>query len=427
MSETLDYKLLNFLRNKVSHLNKQDRELLHGLITCQTKTAPSATMPSGVFLLNNKANPKQSVLYGVNTCKNTWICPVCSARKMATYKRKIASAISAMKERNQHAAMLTFTTIHNRWFTCEESLLILKNSMKKLNKRVYANMKKSKKFESNAWSRCFVDLELKQYVQVAEITYGKNSWHPHYHVLYWTKDVQKFAEHEAAIGELWTKIVKEETIKLFEQTKNVSNVRARVEEMFERARKSPCFYISKTKEGKISAFEASDYICGWGGDNELAGHKKQAHEGHYTQWQILDIAAEQVHDDKLSSDKAWELYLDFMKAVRKHRFKRVKFSQPKGETLNSIITKWEQVNTTREFLKKKPPTEWVVVCWFSNQQWQEICYLEEFSPIISNILYLAYDTRLLLEYLRNYNIIPLVNLKNPAVENIEYKMNLQAA
>lgn len=431
-NESVDYHLLFFLKKLLdTNLTPAQKTLFKSQFACQTKQVAPLGVEPAVFLMRSDKN--HAKLAGLNHCNNPWICPVCSAHKMSKYRQKIAVAIEAMKAKGFKGFMITFTVPHCRWFSTEDTFEILKNSMKKFQKRAY-NQKNAKKFSNNAWSRMYRDMELCHYVRMAEVTFGKNGIHPHYHAIYWTnKNLQLAKNYEEDVSNYWNKIVKEETLKQLKKSKtNYSEemITLELERFYKTLPQNQGLYFSKNDKDQIFAMESSAYISGWGSDKELTQQeRKTAAEGHYTQWDLLEILA--GHKDcNLRKDILTKWFLDFAIYTKKNKFYRAKFSQTEDEnkkTLHKIIKEYLQTNTCMEFIKKNYTENWHVVCWFNNIQWFKICELNRIIPVLSNILYLSYDTKLLQEYLESLEIFAFDNPEHQYKKAYEDLFNKSAA
>lgn len=429
----VDYHLLHYLKKKLYQEPPQYKILFKSQLQCQNQNVSQPGSEDAVFLLKN--DKRKAQFFGLKHCNNAWFCPVCSARQMSKRKKEIDAAYGYFSSKGYKAMMFTFTIPHNRWFSAEDSIQILRNSMVKMQKRAQVK-KRKRKFESNAWSRFFRDMELCHYVRAGEVTFGKkNGWHPHFHALYWTKvDLQKAADYEKSVNEYWLKIVKQETLARFKKTKaekyTEEEIVAAVERIYNNLHREESFFISKTDDGKIANIKSSDYICGWGGDQELTGSKRKTAraENRYSQFTLLEMAAGYTQGD-LSREEAWQFFLEFAVAVKKTGFKRIKFSQSKdenGKTIHNYIKEYLLTEKYQEVIKKNCTAKWDVVCWFTKQQWFKICELDRIFPIKSNILYLAYDDRLLREYLESYNIFAFDNTEHSKQFLIEDLFNKAA-
>lgn len=422
IQQPYDHRLLHYLQKRIRQLPLAEQFLYRSTLYCGSKVSRLPHMHEGVFLLSNG---EDSRLFGLNTCKNSWYCPACAAKVMSKYAANIACLIEALEEKGQWAFMLTLTIPHTSGISCEESTEILYQSWKDFN--VHGNKNQHSKYYSrkdkkrvkmivsdkknkDVFASFCEEFHCIHRVRVAEYTWGEHGWHPHFHTLFFVDKTkfQKVKEWQDKIAERWQAIVRKNTLKMWKKLnpdKSIQGINNRWEFMLTQSgdyqRKSPMAYISVDKSGKVIRQRSSNYICGWGADKELTGNvsNKAAHDGHLTPYQILEKAAE-------GNEKMWDLYFQYMQAVRKKLHRRINFS--KGA--KQIIQKWKQTKAYKEYIKKKHMQDkrdkWELVCWFTSKQWSKICEINEDTPIISNILYLATkrDKELIAYYLNLYDI-----------------------
>lgn len=438
-----DHRLLHYLQNHIRQLPLADQYILRSTLYCGSKVARLPQLHEGVFLLSNG---EDSRLFGLNTCKNAWYCPTCSMKIMSKYAANIACLIDAMEEKNQWAFMLTLTVPHTILMSCEEVLKILYDTWKAFiargnknqtvswrgnkEKKYKHGQEKVRKFGKSKTRDVFASF-CEQFncvhrVRVGEFTCGKNGWHPHFHCLFFV-DADKFKQvkdWQKIFEDRWTELVKRNILKVWNKRypNNEKNNKARMELMYERAdtTTSKSAFISVDKDGEVIRQRSSNYICGWGADRELTGNvkNKASAPGHMTPYQLLEKAA------NTGEERYWNWYLEYMLAIRKYANRRVNFS--KGA--KQIIAKWKQTQKYVEYMKKKRIQEnrrkWELVCWFTSQQWSKICSLNESSPIISNLLFLAkFCDRELIAYFLNLYDIKLVETEHPAKDFIEKLYN----
>ena len=378
-------------------MTSNDHVLMKSIFFCGSRVIrPGAGALPLVYVT---ANDVDSRLFGVTHCHNPWICPVCEPKIMSRHATDIACAIDALKLwYQQRAAMITFTIPHTSGIDCKTTMWILRKTWEDFiihgKKRQHAKWYSRKTGEmvvgktklNDVFSSFCEEFEIKHRVRVAEITHGKHGWHPHFHCLFWTPahKLQAMKDWQQRLDERWLALAKRNTIKAgLDPT--------RVEVMYSKLDResSKGVYISVDKNGNVIAQESSKYLCGWGGDLELTGNYKHkaTNEGHETPRQILDRAAE------TGEMEAWELFLEFARATRLLKFKRVSFSCKSG--IRQIIEKWKRSQTYVEFVKKNLTAQreasgrWKVVCWFNEEQWLQIYSLNTTTEIIPKILALA--------------------------------------
>lgn len=451
--EISDYQLLKALRKYVSQ-HKEHVPVMRSTYYCGSRVLKTGGgYTPAVFVLANKQTAK---IWGVTTCKNAWMCPVCSGRKMAQYASKIAMAIDALKARGQVAFMITFTVPHTSGMSCEETTEILHKTWQKfiqkgnkLHEQSYTvnaenrykhGQTKTRKFngkkQHDVFSAFCEEFNCVHRVRVGEFTYGKHGWHPHFHCLFWVdkarlQEVLKFQDEMRA---RWLTLAKRNTVaewnRLFPDKKADNAKRADI--MYERMDKesSHGVYISVDERGKVIAQQSSQYICGWGADKEVTGNYrlKATHDGHMTPHQILQMYKD-TNDDKWA-----ELYMQYVYAVRAKRHPRIKWSARSG--IEEIIAAWKQTHDCIEFLKKKHTDlvanvgNWRTVCWFSEKQWFEICLLDSQIDLVSKILEYALNAdgkKRITELLAEYDIDISQNGEHPHNDLVTAIMNGEAA
>jgi len=121
--------------------------------------------------VNYSRRVKRAHYAGLVTCASVWDCPVCSSKITERRRQEIESADTS----GLHTLMVTFTLQHSR----DDRLSDVRSHLA----RAYRTLKQS------GWWKRFVDRwEIVGSVAAVEVTYGvANGWHPHRHVLMWSK------------------------------------------------------------------------------------------------------------------------------------------------------------------------------------------------------------------------------------------------
>jgi len=395
-----DHRLQGLLKKYIrsQRWTDEERKALHGLLMCGHRIIHQQGALPAVFVVTSNSEESSPIFYGVATCRSPWSCPHCSARVMAQKGRRIAAAIEALKAQGQSAIMITFTMPHTHEMSCAETLGIFKNVWRRFVKASTTwdenNRKKKytvasgevrhayKSFGQNPYGRFRYDLNITHHVKVYEATHGKNSWHPHVHMLLWVPDenFDRILDYEERLNERWWQVAKRAAAEFWstkEPDTPQEEIQARVEELFSDYKKThPCVTISKDKDGKPRKIQSSYYISGWSGNDELTAlTAKKAQAGHLNPFQMLQLADEAESWEE--AQKYLKLYTEYAIATRGTR--RCEFSSRSG--INQIIDKWLAENPTAFIDKKKSTvkgeeTKRTVVCWFSEQQWSSICWIE---------------------------------------------------
>lgn len=414
-----DYKLLAYYKS-IIRIRKEDRLLLISQLNCcQSSIKLPMYGDTGVYVL---ANNSESKLFGVQTCKNSWSCPVCSARNMAKHASDIACGLDAMyKWKNKVAFMITFAIPHTARYTCKQTYEILQKTW---NRFYHHGNKRNRKDE---FSNFCEDLGCTERVRVTEFTHGKNGWHPHYHCLFWVDadKLQDVKKYQQSLHDKWLKIAHQMTKKVLLQDfvprklppwDSEEHLIRWIDNFFGQAMRKceledfSAAHISLDKDGNVLRAESSQYICGWGADKEVTGNvrKEASHDGHYTPYQILCKAYEARQNHDIVEENKWSnLYLEYARTTTKKR--RLSYSP----TLRQVIDKWKQTQEYIITFKKKSIENaervgiWKTVFWFNAQQWREICFYSKKHDIVNKILELALlqdAKQKIIQFLSQYDI-----------------------
>lgn len=381
--EVKDTRLLTFLQRQIGNHGLEKE--LPNFYFCGSRILEQPCSTKSVYLV---ANDEKSKFIGVQTCRNSWGCPRCTAKVMATFGTNIACAIDALaKWKNEYAIMVTFTLPHTSNMSCAETFFTLKDAWRMLMKagnfrqRSGNDRKNGKPRGDDVWGAFRENLHIKHFVRVYEFTYGKNSWHPHIHALFWIpkKLFNQCVDYEPKLVERWWHCCKYSYKKYLDskfpndKIENTFNVEA----LFNEARKThPSLYISKDELGRPIPQKSSTYISGWNANFELTNlHVKEAHTHHYTPFQLIDKAHEYRNNDE-KREKFLSLFFEYLLTVRGQ--KRVHFSARSG--IKDIIKAWKATEHYIETFKKKfmekETEKWNVVVWFKSEDWLKLCWIE---------------------------------------------------
>jgi hypothetical protein len=120
-----------------------------------------------------KKNPDHDRAFysGLAVCGSVWDCPVCSARILEKRREEIALAVNWAYDNGYKVVMVTLTTPHYAYQTCEDLLSRFSKALTAIKSgKAWDNFKKA-----NAWQGSIRGLET---------LYGPNGWHNHTHELW---------------------------------------------------------------------------------------------------------------------------------------------------------------------------------------------------------------------------------------------------
>lgn len=205
----------------------------------------------------------------VQRCGSVWMCPVCA--KQITEKRRdeLKTAIETWK--NDHSGsvlLLTLTFSHS----VNESLKSLLERQKKALKIFNETTKVQALFKK-------IGVEYK--IKSLEMTYGKNGWHPHNHILLLTKNqVEDYQSYISDLSALWINACTKAGLNAPSMTHGLD-----------------------IRDGNY----ASQYVAKWGLDFELAkGHVKKGRNGGYTPFDLLQYSMLEGEINGRTAGSLWQ-------------------------------------------------------------------------------------------------------------------------
>lgn len=392
----LDWEAQHYLKKIISQKLTLDQKFqVRSILHCNENVIP--TSQTQRVQLNLIVSEKRAAFVGQVTCKNPFACPCCSARVMSKYAGEIADSMDAMKAKGYKAFLLTLTIPHLRFQKCKEVTDLLYLTWRAafancFSKRKTADGEKPRYMGPfHRWARSG---ELQHYVRAMEYTWGQNGWHPHFHCVFFVKaelfDACTARTFEAELNTAWIAYFRRVTMKYWQKNSLYGDDTTRQEIMSRLCQftsQQVAVNIARQKNGQAVPFASSDYVAGFGAEDELAGahkQKKAHHNGHYTPYQILTNA---MDFDKNSKDgiNTWaDLYLEFLLQVtRKPVHHRVNFSKT---GLKAEMTQWRNQKGMREELRKKKEEDTVAIASFSKSAWRKICQLNRHQPYCWAIL-----------------------------------------
>lgn len=205
----------------------------------------------------------------VQRCGSVWMCPVCA--KQITEKRRdeLKTAIETWK--NDHfgsVLLLTLTFSHS----VNESLKSLLERQKKALKIFNETTKVQALFKK-------IGVEYK--IKSLEMTYGKNGWHPHNHILLLTKNqVEDYQSYISDLSVLWINACTKAGLTAPSMTHGLD-----------------------IRDGNY----ASQYVAKWGLDFELAkGHVKKGRNGGHTPFDLLQYSMMEGEINGRTAGSLWQ-------------------------------------------------------------------------------------------------------------------------
>lgn len=218
--------------------------------------------------------------YGnVQICGSIWTCPVCAKQITEKRRQELKAGLEKWKTTHHGAVyLLTLTFSHSK----EQPLKFLLEGLRKAMKRFY---------ETTKVQAIFKELGIQYKIKGLEVTFGKNGWHPHHHVLLLADHHDLcFKNYASALAELWIKACKKSGLNApsMEHGLDLRN-----------------------------GYYAEQYVSKWGLEDEITkGNIKKGRNGSYSPFDLLQLS---ITDELVHGRSASKLFQEFaisMKGAR---------------------------------------------------------------------------------------------------------------
>jgi len=189
----------------------------------------------------------------VQRCGSVWTCPICSAQISEGRRQELKQGMEYWQSQGKAVYLLTLTNPHHHG----DNLPQLLEGQKKALHRFWTLRKSREMFKS---------LGKLGHITAAEVTYGKNGWHPHYHILlFFDKPINSKALC-SFLAVHWQNCCEKSGLKV-----------------------PSLEHGCDLRDGKY----ADKYVSKWGlADEVTKGHIKKGKEGSETPWDLLKKSEE---------------------------------------------------------------------------------------------------------------------------------------
>ena len=190
---------------------------------------------------------------GLMHCGSVWCCPECASMITEYRRNELKLACENAISEGLHISMLTLTVPHYAKDRLQDVLDGISSALRKFKNR-------------KAFKRLAQEIGLVGNIRTLEVTYGENGWHPHFHILLFTKS--EFSQQE-----------------LFSIKENLLS-------QWQSACVSSGLPVPNNHGLDLVNGEwAAAYVIKWGIEEEMTkGHLKQGiKEGHVSPFGLLDL------------------------------------------------------------------------------------------------------------------------------------------
>lgn len=144
--------------------------------------------------LNQNVISSEASIGNVQTCGSVWSCPICATRIAVQKGKLVQKALRYATENNQVPIMIALTASHAIHTPLKEFKAKFKAAWK-----MFSSHRRWRKFKKT--------YGLKHWIANREITYGRNGWHYHMHLLLFMDAVSlKYAADDIKLEETLTEL-----------------------------------------------------------------------------------------------------------------------------------------------------------------------------------------------------------------------------
>lgn len=215
----------------------------------------------------------------VQRCGSIWSCPVCAKQITEKRRQELKTGLNTWKTHFKGSVyLLTLTFSHSPDQSLRNNLSGLKRAMKRF-------------YETTRVQAIFKELGVHHKIKGLEVTYGKNGWHPHHHVLL-LADYHNlgFKDYQNELTGLWIKACINSGLNA-PSMKHGLDLR--------------------------NGYYAEQYVSKWGIEDEITkGHTKKGREGGYTPFDLLQLSIENQEIYGKLPSKLFQEFAIAMKGAR---------------------------------------------------------------------------------------------------------------
>lgn len=211
----------------------------------------------------------------VQRCGWVWGCPVCASKVTEKRKKEVKKAMDCHIKNGGGCYMMTLTIPHYMG----DNLKALYARMSVAMRHFYGGRK-----SEGLWAT----MGKIGHIRALEVTYGVNGWHPHFHIMIFTKNLLSEGFNTTPFFEHWKNACRLAKLPI------------------------PNHYGFDFKQGNYS-----EYITKWGLESEITkGHIKQGKKGSLTAFDMLRASMFEMNSD---SEKMGKLFQEFAISSKKQR------------------------------------------------------------------------------------------------------------
>lgn len=160
------------LKSEVNRLLPGDR-----VSKCMVLRAPIPGRGLSQIEVHKGQTHGKAFYHGLMACGSVWTCPVCAAKIAERRRVELKQAVKNGMNQRLGVHFVTLTVPHGIGDDLHDTLARLSVALKSMS--ADGTFRRRKK-------QC--EVEIVGFVRAQEVTYGNNGWHPHYHLIVFTKE-----------------------------------------------------------------------------------------------------------------------------------------------------------------------------------------------------------------------------------------------
>ena len=161
------------LKSVVNRLLPGDR-----VSKCMVLRAPIPGRGLSQIEVHKGLNHGKAFYHGLMACGSVWTCPVCAAKIAERRRVELKEAVKNAMNQRLGVHFVTLTVPHGIGDDLHDTLSRLSVALKSMS--CDGTFRRRKK-------QC--EVEIVGFIRAQEVTYGANGWHPHFHLIVFTKEL----------------------------------------------------------------------------------------------------------------------------------------------------------------------------------------------------------------------------------------------
>lgn len=302
---------------------------------------------TSTFVDVHKSTEHESCFFGqLSTCRSVWTCPVCSTKICERRSHELRIAFNQAQAMNLQISLWTFTAPHNASDRIQKLLPMISDALTK-----FSSGKPFLKFRQN--------FSIIGRIRSTEVRYGVNGWHPHFHLIFFSK--KSLLDQKEWALKRWQSMCLKSGLSCPNEYGLDIRDGSKAGEYINKF--SPNGEIINTKDGQKVGWDLAD--------EATKGMKKGSKGGTLSPWCILQLSGD--HPDIKQRKKYQRLFLSYARAFHGKR-------QLHWGSLKKFFDIEEKSDS--DLIEEKDETA-KLIGHITKSEWQQILKRDERSAVLT--------------------------------------------